>query len=1096
VVLTSEKQEKTEMSNESIVGYRLSPQQRHVWSLQQLYPRQSFRARCTILINGNLDPNVLSAAAKYLVSRHEILRTSFHSVEDMSFPVQVIGETADPSLTEIDVSGAGTEEQRIALDKVIAADSIGTSNLSEGPLLRLWLFKISSSSHVLLVTLPSLCADASGLKNLVRDLSRCYEACLHGHELTDEALPYIVIAEWQNELLEREDMEAGRTFWTRRYNPDLIDLKLPFEEPAHDPQFAYPTITIDIEPKTAAKVTSISSSHDCTVSTFLMTCWLILLSRLTGQPEIVVGTASDGRADGELEYALGLMTNYLPCSFYPNADSRFSEVMKQVDEETREAFELQEAFSWPTVAGDTTFAPFCFEFDERPASYFAGDVDFTLDQLLVHTDNYALKLRAIRKEDALSLAIDYNSDLYRGNDVGRVAQELGRLIESATADPENRISRLQIINDDERKQLLSDFNDMEGEFAPDKCIHQLFEEQVEQRAAATALVYEEQQLSYAELNRRANQLAQYLRRRGVGPERVVGLMLERSAEMVVAILGVLKAGGAYLPLDPAYPRERLHYMLSDSGAELLLTQRELVGQLGEVETPMVCWEDGAEWAGESEANLACETTAENLAYVIYTSGSTGKPKAVLMTHRAPLNLLAALWTRVYESQPLVGRRASLNASFSFDASVQQWLLLLMGATIHLIPQRLRADGPGLLQYLREQEVEIFDCTPSQLRVLINSGLLDGSGRAPHRLLVAGEAIDAAMWEQLRRQQEGKRIYNIYGPTECCVDATAYLVEMTGWKRPLIGKPLANYEVCVLDAWGRAVPVWVRGEICVSGAGLARGYHGRPELTAERFGPHPYSRKEGARLYRTGDLGRYLPDGNIEYLGRTDSQVKVRGYRIELGEVEAVLRSSQGVREAVVQLRGSENGEGEERLVGYVVPKETGALKVEQLRAEMAERVPEYMIPPVFVMLDWLPLNSSGKVEWRDLPEPEGQRPDLGVGFVAARNDEEAALVGIWQEVLGLEQIGVEDNFFDLGGHSLMATQVISRVREALDVELPLRAFFETPTVASLAMVIVQSRSENSDDKTLEDILREIEELPAEGVSTVTVASGQAAHEHS
>jgi amino acid adenylation domain-containing protein len=556
-------------------------------------------------------------------------------------------------------------------------------------------------------------------------------------------------------------------------------------------------------------------------------------------------------------------------------------------------------------------------------------------------------------------------------------------------------------------------------------------------------------------------------------------------------MAVLKAGGAYLPLDPAYPEERLRYMLSDSGAELLLTQRALVSQLGDVSATVLCIEASEEWAEESEENPATAIAPQNLAYVIYTSGSTGKPKAVLMTHQPPLNLLAALSSKVYESQPLAGRRASLNASFSFDASVQQLLLLLTGATIYLIPQRLRADGPGLLSYLREQEVENFDCTPSQLRMLLSSGLLDGSRQAPHRLLIAGEAIDDAMWQQLQRQEEGKRIYNIYGPTEACVDATAYLVEANGSKRPVIGKPLANYEVYVLDEWQRAVPPWVRGEIYIGGAGLARCYHGRPELTAERFGPHPYSRHEGARLYRTGDLGRYLPDGSVEYLGRADGQVKVRGYRVELGEVEAVLRDCQGVREAVVQLRGTENGEGEERLVGYVVPESTGELKIEQLRAEMGERVPEYMIPAVFVMLERLPLTSGGKIDWRELPEPEGQRPDLGVGYVAARNEDEAALVKIWQEVLGLEQVGVEDNFFDLGGHSLLATQVISRVREALDAELPLRVFFETPTIASLAAMIVLGRAENDDDKMLEEILREIEELPVDGNIPVLVETAAA-----
>ena len=1085
------------MNNETIEGYRLSPQQQHLWSLQQLRPGQAYRAQCAVIIEGNLNLTGLTAAIKNLVSRHQILRTTFHHLEGMTFPVQVIDQTGVPPLEELDLSGAGSAVQRSTVEKLFATDKARMSDLSEGPLLRLWLLKMSSSEHVLVVTLPALCADLSGLKNLVRELSRCYEACLREEELTDETLPYIVIAEWQNELLEREDTEAGRTFWRKRYRADLMKAQLPFEAPTHEhPRLESRSVTIEIEPETAAKIVSVSSSYNCSISAFLMTCWQVLLSRLTGQSEVVIATAFNGRTDAELDHVLGLMTKYLPIFFHLDAQSRFSRVMGQVEDATREAREWQEAYGWDqlgaTPAGDISFVPYCFEFEERPPSYSAGDVSFKLDYLLAHTDNFALKLSGVREADSLFLTINYNSDSYQVDDVEGLSKQLRRVIASAIADPESSVSRLEIVSDDEREQLLLGLNNTEIEYASEKCLQELFEEQVERTPEATALVYEEQQLSYAELNQRANRLAHYLQRRGVGPEQVVGLLLERSLEMVVAILGVLKAGGAYLPLDPAYPQERLSYMLADSGAGLLLTERELVAKVGEVKAAIVCLGECAELAGESSENLKVAVAPQNLAYVIYTSGSTGQPKAVVVTHRAPVNLLQTLRSTVYEGQSLAGRRVSLNASFSFDASVQQWLLLLAGASLYLIEDQLRSDGPGLLQYLREQEVETFDCTPSQLRVLLSSGLLDGSGRAPQRLLVAGEAIDAGMWQELEQQDEGKQIYNIYGPTECCVDATAYLVDGGRWRRPVIGKPLANYEVYVLDEWQRAVPTWVRGELYIGGAGLARGYHGRAELTAERFGPHPYSRQEGARLYRTGDLGRYLGDGSIEYLGRGDGQVKVRGYRVELGEVEAVLRGCAGVREAVVQLAGRGNGDGEggeERLVGYVVATEVGGLPVEQLRAEMGERVPDYMIPGTFVMLERLPLNSSGKVERRELPEPERQRPQLGVGYVAARNKAEATLVEIWQEVLGLEQIGVEDNFFDLGGHSLLATQVISRVREAFHAELPLRIFFETPRVASLAQAITRSLSENGDDKSLEEILREIEQLPPDEILPALVETG-------
>ncbi|MFQ5906231.1 MAG: amino acid adenylation domain-containing protein, partial [bacterium] len=688
------------------------------------------------------------------------------------------------------------------------------------------------------------------------------------------------------------------------------------------------------------------------------------------------------------------------------------------------------------------------------------------------------------------------------------------------ADPEQRLSKLPLLTEAERHQLLVEWNDTRTDYPGDSCIHQLFEAQVERTPEKIAVVFEDHQLTYSELNARANQLAHYLRKSGVGPEVLVGICVERSLEMVIGLLGILKAGGAYVPLDPTYPRERLAFMLADAQVPVLLTQERLAEGFSEhsacdllmrAGTPalpgeVVCLD--ADWeviAQESEENPISGASAENLAYVSYTSGSTGKPKGVAMNHRPLCNLI---WWQLQSSTLSGGARTLQFASLSFDVSFQViFSTWCSGGTLILISRQLQRDAVGLLHFLTEESVERLFLPFVALHQLAQ--VADSRGSIPtslREIIAAGEQLQITRHiASLLSKLKNCTLHNQYGPSESHV-VTAFT--LTGspddWSAlPPIGRPIANTQIYILDANLQPVPIGVPGELHIGGHGLARGYLNRPDLAAEKFIPDPFSHEPRARLYKTGDLARYLPDGNIKFLGRLDHQVKIRAFRIELGEVETVLGQHPAIQETVVTVR--KDIPGDKRLVAYVVLNQeqsrstacrtrTGtrprAPTTSELRCFLKEKLPDYMVPSAFVTLDALPLTPNGKVDRQGLPAPDRARPDLEGAYVAPRTPVEEMLAGIWTQVLGLEWIGVHDDFFELGGHSLLAMQVISRLRGAFQVELPLRCLFETPTVAELAQVIVQRQVEQADSETLAQILTEIEQLPEDAVRAILALEKQ------
>ena len=913
------------MQQEVIEGFRLSPQQKHLWLLQQVDHSLPYRAQCAVLIEGNLNTKIFKAALQNVFARHEILRTTFHCLPEMTVPVQVITDGGIPSIHNYNLSGWDLPEQEAGIEALFQEARQLPFDFAQGPLSRISLVTLSPDKHMLLVTLSALCADTASLKNLVHEISRSYAACLRREELSDEPRQYADLAEWHNELLESADTETAREYWRKQDISALLTVKLPCEnQPSGKPGFAPQFLTSTINPDMAAKIGTLIRKYEASVSVFFLACWQTLLWRLTGQSDLVVGMACDGRTYEELKDTLGLLAKYLPLHCHLEENLQFSELLAQVNESVRDVLEWQEYFSWEHIGGaqgDSTAPSFfstSFAFAEQSAKYSAANVTFSLHKQHARTDRFKVKLSCVQREDRLLTEFHYDSHLFGAEDIKRLAGQFYTLLESVIRDPEAAISELEILSGAERQQLLAEFNDTKTDYPQDACLHQLFEEQVERTPENVAVVFEDRHLTYAQLNARANQLAHHLQMLGVGSEVLVAIYLEHSLEMVVGLLGILKAGGAYVPLDPASPKERLASMLEDTQAPVLLTQAHMVESMPEHGAQVVCLDSGWEAiAQKSEENPVGRTTAENVAYVIYTSGSTGQPKGVMIEHGSLVNYLC--WV----NESLLGdtvQRLPLTTKLTFDACLKQLFPpLLRGGEVWIVSEEVLAQPVELLSALGTRTRVGLNCVPSLWKAMLDA-IHSGQAILPTEsltcLFVGGEQLGKELIGSSFSALPHLQIWNLYGPTEATANAS--VARIVSEDEVTIGRPIANTQIYILDPFLQPVPIGVRGELYIGGVGLARGYLNRPDLTAEKFIPNPFSAEPGTRLYKTGDLVRYLPDGTIEFLGRVDHQMKIRGFRVELGEIEAVLGQHPAVREAVVVAR--EDAPGEKRLVAYVVAK--------------------------------------------------------------------------------------------------------------------------------------------------------------------------------
>ncbi len=724
---------------------------------------------------------------------------------------------------------------------------------------------------------------------------------------------------------------------------------------------------------------------------------------------------------------------------------------------------LAGTFSWEEIVEKKqssqrlSFLPFAFDFNPQLPKYSAADVSFSIHKQYACIDKFKVKLSCQESDDSLIAEFHYDANLFEQEDIEDLAVKWEILLSSAISNPETTISQLKILSYSERQKILVDFNSTQTNYSKYQCIHQLFEQQAARTPNNPAVVFEDQQLTYTELNTRANQIAHHLKTLGVGAETIVGLCVERSLEMCVGLLGILKAGGAYLPLDPLLPNERLAYMLEDAGSSVILTQQHLAKLFCKQEVPVVCLDSDWDAIAPSDINLHCETTPENLVYVVYTSGSTGKPKGVAVEHQQLLNYVQSILEKL--DLP-VGSSFATVSTFAADlGNTVIFPALCTGGCLHIISQERATNPEALLEYCDRNPIDCLKIVPSHLSALLSASQ-PKKILPKKRLILGGEALSRNFVNTLRQYTEDCQIINHYGPSETTVGVSTYTLNLDTLNSEQIwdisdtvpiGRPLANTQIYILDHHLQPVPIGVSGELYIGGNNLARGYINHPELTSEKFIFNPFknSKLESLRLYKTGDLGRYLPDGNIEFLRRADQQVKIRGFRIEIAEIESVLKEHHGIRENKIVAREDESGN--KRLVAYFVPNYESEPLVTDLRDFLKEKLPDYMIPSAFVQLKAFPLTPNGKIDYQALPAPESVKPELAGKFVAPRNPIEEAIAKIWSGVLKIERVGIYDNFFELGGDSIISIQIIARLNQA-GLQLTPKQLFECPTVAELAAV--------------------------------------------
>ncbi|MBB5887122.1 amino acid adenylation domain-containing protein, partial [Xanthomonas sp. F1] len=1068
----------------------LSWAQQRLWFLDQLdhTASASYHIVTALRLSGLLDRTALQASLDRIVARHESLRTTFVTVEGEPWQ-RIAAADSGFALAEHDLCGMDSTAQKAAIDALGGTTARAPFDLARGPLIRGHLLALGEREHVLLVSQHHIISDGWSIGILVREVAALYAAFCQGEPDPLPPLPiqYADYAAWQRRWLQGEVLQTQLEFWRTHLAaaPALLELPTDLPRPAVQ-RYRGNRVPVQLSADLSVALRAFSQRHNVTLYMTLHAAWASLLSRLSGQHDIVIGSPVANRPRAETEPLIGFFVNTLALRVDLQADPSVAALLAQVRATTLEAYAHQDLPFEQVVEAlqperNLSYSPVFQAWLNLNNAPGAGELDLpglTLENLDTEqrTARVDLSLSLTDMPTGLTGSLVYATDLFVQQTAQRIVGHWTTLLAAMVADDTQSVSRLPLLSPVERSQVLHGFNATQSAYPQQALIHGLFAAQAAQQPDAPAVEYDGQVLNYGELNRRANRLAHHLIGLGVRPDERVALCTERSLELVVGVLGILKAGGAYVPLDPAYPAERLAYMLADSAPMAVVTQAALHVQLpmlSSAAAPVLVLEDLAhDDATPTHDPVVPDLHAKHLAYVIYTSGSTGQPKGVMVEHRSAVNFWQVMARTTHRQCP-ANARVALNAAFSFDMSLKGLLQLLSGHCLVLIPQALRANAAALVEFLEQQRIDAVDSTPSQLEAWLAAGLLAPGARRPRSVLLGGEAIGPHLWERLRASTQ-VGFHNMYGPTECTVDATIEEVAAsTGG--PAIGKPIANARIYLLDAQGQPVPIGVAGEIHIGGVGVARGYLHRPELTAQRFLDDPFAEEAGARMYRTGDLGRWRADGTLEYLGRNDFQVKVRGFRIELGEIEARLVACAGVREAVVLAR--EDVPGDQRLVAYVVAEAGVEPSAAALREALAQALPEYMVPSAFVTLEALPLTPNGKLDRKALPVP-GQAAVASRAYEAPVGEVEQAIATIWQELLGVEQVGRQDNFFELGGHSLLVMQLVIRIRERLQVEVPLRALFEQPTFSSLAVMVVNEQLKlfsTSDVVAVEDGLSDLSE---------------------
>jgi amino acid adenylation domain-containing protein len=1046
----------------------LSFAQERLWFLDQWEPGSPvYNIYYAYRLLGRLNMTALEESLNEIVRRHEVLRTTFVAQEGR--PYQVIAPRLRVALPVVELGGLPEAEREAEVDRLAREEAGRPFDLAGGPLIRTTLLRLGEREHVLLLAVHHIVFDGWSVGIFWRELGALYEAYSRGEPLplAELAIQYADYALWQREWLQGEVLEEQLGYWREQLAgvPPSLDLPTDRARPAVQ-SYRGAEQRLELGGALCAGLKALSRGEGVTLFMTLLAAYQVLLHRCTGQDDVVVGSGIANRNRVEIEGLIGFFVNTLVLRSVLSGNPTFRELLARVRDVCLGAYDHQDIPFERLVAElqperDPSRAPLfqaAFQVQNYPlAAWELGEVRVQPLEVEGGTAKFDVSLSMEEMGDRLLARLRYNCDLFDAGTMERMLGHYRTLLEGIVADADERVRKLPLLTEAERRQMVVEWNDTGKRERSERCVHEIFEEQAKRTPDAVAVVCEDQQLTYRQLNERANRLANHLAELGVRQETPVAICVQRSLALAVGLLGILKAGGAYVPLELDHPAERLAYMLADADASLLLTEARLAETLPAFNGHIVCLDVDCEAvAHESRETPVSRAGPQNLACVLYTSGSTGVPKGVMIGHGAISNFVSWVETIVALSHT---DSVLWNARAGFDGTITELFApLAAGARVIVRPEQVHPGSEEVVQLIARHKVTVLNVVPSVLQILLADERFTTCSDV-RVVFCGGDTLRPEVVERFFAQMRAE-LYNLYGPTEATVDATFWRCGPGSRKRSVpIGRPLQNVQAYVLDRNLQPVPIGVQGELCLGGAGLARGYCGHPEFTAERFIPHPFHDDPGARLYKTGDLASYLPDGSIQFLGRIDRQVKIRGNRVELGEIEAVLRRHSGVRDVVVVARDDEATEPSsavrsgKSLVAYVVPAGGAEPSVSELLDFVREKVPAYMQPAAFVMLGRLPLSANGKVDLSALPPPSGGRPELAEELVPARTLVEETISLAWADLLEVEQVGVHDNFFDLGGHSLLATQVISRLHRAFGVQLPLRVVFESPTVAGLADAI-------------------------------------------
>ncbi|MEH1938562.1 MAG: amino acid adenylation domain-containing protein [Nostoc sp.] len=1057
----------------------LSFSQARLWFLDWLEPNNAaYNMAIAFRLDGDLNQEALHRSLQEIIQRHEVLRTTFDSNDGV--PVQVIHESDEVPLTLTNLSHLEPENQEEAVKKAIREAIISPFNLRTLPLLRVHLYQLAEDVHVFVLVMHHIISDGWSLGLMIKELSLSYTAFCRGDAspLSPLSLQYGEFAHWQRTIFEQTQLPAQLAYWKAKLGGkiDILELPTDFPRPAIA-RYQGATVSFTINTEVSDRLQKLCESQGATLFMGLLGVFSTLLMRYSGQQDLLIGTPIANRNHKQIEELIGFFVNTLVIRTDLTDNPDFNTLLLRIKEETLQAYAhqdvplekiVEELHPERNLSHHPLFQVM-FVLQNAPIGNLElpnlSLIPLELEQV---TAKFDLTLLMIETETGIQGTWEYRTDLFDVTTINRMVGHFQTLLESIVANPKQRITELPLLTATEQNQLLVNWNQTQVEYPQDKCLHQLFESQVEKTPDAIAVVFEDENMTYKELNKQANQLAHYLRSFGVKSDVLVGICVERSSEtlpqasleMVIGLLGILKAGGAYVPIDSAYPQERINFMLEDAQTPVLLTQQKLLEKFGVQDNIQIICLD-TDWeiiAQQSIENPISGVVAENLAYTIYTSGSTGKPKGVMISHRAICNHM--FW--IQATFPLTEADKLLQKTpISFDPSVWElYAPLLVGAQLVIARTGGHQDSAYLIKIINEQKITFVQFVPSLLQMILEQGGIETCNSLKH-VFCGGETLPVSLQEGLFSKLK-VNFHNLYGPTEVCINTT-FSTCQPGIKQKIvpIGRPISNNQIYILDQNLQLVPIGVPGELHIGGAGLARGYLNRSELTAEKFISNPFNNSKSERLYKTGDLARYLPDGNIEFLGRIDNQVKIRGLRIELGEIEEVLNQHPDVLNAVV-ITCADSIESQ-RLVAYIVPSTEQPTSVNQLRTFLKEKLPDYMVPAHFVILDSLPLTPNGKVDRKALSALNFERNIDSSQQVLPRTALEHKLVQIWEEILKISPIGVTENFFDLGGHSLLAIRLIATIEQRLGCNLPVVTLFREGTIEKMAALLEQERSSSDLD---------------------------------